>query len=847
MLLHWRSLFRRRRFESEMDGEFAFHLESRTADLVRAGLSPAEAARRARLEFGADGRYREECREAHRVHWLDETRRNIVYSLRTLRKSPGFSLAAILSLALGIGVNTFVFSVVDSLLLRPLPIQEPEQVVFVETPTGPSHSFPNYREFRDNNSSFEGLAGYRIAPMGFESNGVPSRVWGYLATGNYFDLMGVKPLIGRFFHQSDDVQRGASPYAVLSYNCWQARFGGNPGVVGSIVRINGLSYNVLGVAPKGFHGTELFYWPEVWVPMMMEPLIEPGNDWLDNRYNWNTWIVGRIKNGMTRSQAIADLNRTASSLAKRYPDNDEGLQIKLAAPGLVGSAMRGPVRAFAGGVLLLATLVLLTACSNLAGLTLARATDRQREVAIRYSIGAGRSRIIRQFLTESVVLALLGGAAGCALAGLLSGLVSQWHAPMDFPVQFDIHADWRVFGFAFLISLLTGIIFGIAPAIHSSRADLSGLLKGGSGVLVPKTGYRFALRDLLVAIEVAFCFVLVFGCILSLRALQRALTLPLGFQSQNVITVAFDLGLAGYSPDQGRQFQRRVMDSLQSIPGVESAAYANTLPLSIDQSNTRVESVEHPSQARGRNQSTATHYDVSPGLLHTLGIPLLAGRDFDAHDTERAPTVAIVNEAFADQIMQTANPIGKTFRYGPGSDPIRIIGVVADGKYVSLTEAPRPALFRCGLQRYDSTTTIVVKSSVPASAMVEQIRKQIASLDPRLPLYGTGTLTEMLGFALFPMHAAAIALSAFGLLALILAVTGIHGLVSYAVARRTRELGIRIALGAGSSEVLRLVLGKLSWLVVAGVVVGVALSLALGRALAALVFGASRETRFFFC
>ena len=837
--LHWRSLFRRHRFESEMDGEFAFHREARTADLIRSGLAPEEASRQARLEFGTTASYLEQCREAHRIHWFDEAHRNIQYSLRTLRKSPTFSMAAILSLALGIGANTFVFSVIDSVLLRPLPIDHPEQVVFVETRTGSSHSFPNYREFRDDNQSFQGLAGYRTAPVSLEHSGVPTRTWAYIATGNYFDLLGIQPLLGRFFHQSDDLSKGASPYAVISYNSWKTRFGGNPNIAGAKVHINGLAYTILGVAPRGFHGTEIFYWPEVWVPMMMQPQIEPGNDWLDNRYTWDTLIIGRLKPGVSGSQAVADLNRTAATLAQRYPDVDGGLQIKLAEPGLIGSTMRGPVQAFTAGVLLLAALVLLTACSNLAGLSLARATDRQREVAIRFSIGAGRTRIVCQLLTESVVLALCGGAAGCGVAAILSKLVSQWHAPMDIPVQFDIHSDWRVFIFALAVSLLTGFLFGLAPALHSSRADLTGLLKGGTGVAVLRTRYRFALRDLLVAAEVAFCFVLLFGCILSLRGLQRALTLPLGFESQNVATAASELGLAGYTPAQGQQFQQRVLDSIRSLPGVVSVAYANSVPLSIDQSSTRVESVDRPSAQKGRNQASATIYDASPGFLGTLGIPLLSGRDFDQHDNEHAPAVAIVNRAFVQQIMQVGDATGKTFHYGPGSPPIRIVGVVADGKYVTLTESPRPALFRCALQHYNSTTTFVVKSSLPATAMVEQIRKRIAALDPRLPIYGAGGLSDMLGFALFPMHAAAIALSAFGLLALILAVTGIHGLVAYAVARRTREIGIRIALGARSSEVLRLVLGRLAWLVLAGIVLGLVLSLSAGPALAYVIFGTS--------
>jgi macrolide transport system ATP-binding/permease protein len=322
-LLHWRSLFRRRRFEANMEDEFAFHREALTNDLIAEGVPPAQARRRAQLEFGGDERYREECREAHRIHWFDEMSADVRFGFRTLRKAPVFSATAILSLALGIGANAFVFSVFNSLLLKPLPIEDAARVKFVETTSGASHAFPNYRDFRDNNSTFTGLVGYRIAPMSLERSGNPERIWGLLATGNYFDVLGVKPLLGRFFHPEEDRKPGASPYAVLSFPAWQARFAGDPGIVGQTVHINGLSYTILGVAPNGFHGTELFFWPEVWVPMMMEPQIERGNAWLDNRYTWNTWVVGRLRPNVSSGQATEDLNRIAADLARLYPDPDK--------------------------------------------------------------------------------------------------------------------------------------------------------------------------------------------------------------------------------------------------------------------------------------------------------------------------------------------------------------------------------------------------------------------------------------------------------------------------------------------------------------------------------------------
>jgi macrolide transport system ATP-binding/permease protein len=468
-----------RAFEDDMASEFEFHVEARTTDLMHSGLSEQAARRAARLEFGSGQGYREECRSSLRLNWLDECRRNIQVGARLLRKSPGFSSAAILSLALGIGANTLVFSVLNSLLLQPLPIENPKQVVFVEARGGSTYSFPAYRDMRDQNSTFAGLAGYRISPMNMELGGNATRTWGYLATGNYFDVLGVRPAAGRFFHQADDVRAGASPFAVLSYESWQMRFGGDRRIVGQTVKIDGMPFTVLGVAPNGFHGTELFYWPELWVPMMMEPQIERGNPWLDNRYTWNTLVLGRLKAGVSAGTASADLNKIAKLLGKRYPVSDAGVQVRLAQPGLMGSALRGPVRAFAAGVFTLATLVLLTACVNLAGLMLARAADRQREMAIRLSIGAGRARIVLQSITESMLLAVVGGLAGCVLATVLSRMLSQWRAPLDFPAQFDVSPRWPVFAFALLISVATGALFGLGPALKLSRADVNGVLKGG--------------------------------------------------------------------------------------------------------------------------------------------------------------------------------------------------------------------------------------------------------------------------------------------------------------------------------------------------------------------------------
>ena len=768
---------------------------------------------------------------------LEKLSQDLRYALRMLRRNPGFTAVAVLSLALGIGANTLVFSVVNALLIRTLPVERPGQLVFLANKSFNTQSFPNYRDLRDRNKTFAGLIGYRLAPMELESSNGATRIWGLLATGNYFDELGVRPVMGRFFRQADDLIPRASPYAVLSYNSWRGRFGGDPGIIGKSIRINRLPYTVLGVAPPEFHGTELWYWPDVWVPMMMEPLIEnyPDNGSLDNRGTWDTWVLGRLKPGVSSGQALADLNTIAAQLAREYPSNNEGLSFKLAKPGLAGDYIGGPAKAFTLGVLGLAALVLLAACANLASLLTARASDRQREIAIRLSIGARRARVVRQVLTETLVLALAGGGAGYALAFLLSEALSRTHAPMDIPVQFNVDPDWRVFVFAFGISIAAGVLFGCVPAWRTSKTDANAVLKGSAteGRL-----RRLAFRDVLVVLQVALCFVLVAACLISLRGLQQSLKMRLGFDPEGVSVVAYDLGLAGYSDEKGRAFDQRALEAVRQLPGVRSAAYSNSVPLSIDQSNTSVFPGDNPAP-RPSDSVSAHYYEVSPGYFETLGTKLLAGRDFTWHDDDHSPRVAIVNAAFGRQVLHSESPIGKQFRQGTKGALVEIIGVVEDGKYVSPTESEEPALFWPILQNYNGTTTLEVRSSIPAAVVVREMREAVTRLDPELPLYGTGSLDQMLGFAFFPTHAAAVALSAFGLLAIMLAVTGIHGLVSYAVARRVREIGIRMAVGARPSQVLRLVLGRITVLLAIGSLIGLALALAAGQVLASIVYGAS--------
>jgi predicted permease len=829
---------RKNTVEQALDDELQASVELLTEEKMKEGQSRSDARRRALLEVGGVEQVKEQVRAIRAGRFLEDLARDVRFAFRTLAKSPGFTAVAVLSLALGIGANALVFSVVNALLLRPLPVEHPERLVFIANESFNSQSFPNYRDLRDRNKTFAGLVGYRLAPMEVESVSGATRIWGLLATGNYFDVLGVHPLMGRFFHQADDLHPGASPYAILSYNSWRGRFGADSGIVGRTVRINRMSYTVLGVAPPDFHGTELWYRPEIWVPIMMEPQIEnySGSGWLEDRGTWNTWVLGRLSPGTTSPQALANLNAIAGELAHEFPENNEGLQFKLTKPGLAGNYLRDPARAFTLGVLGLAALVLLAACANLASLLTARTTDRQRELAIRLAIGAGRGRVIRQVLTEALMLSVAGGGAGFALAWFLSRALSRWRAPLDFPVQFNVDPDWRVFCFAWAASILAGVLFASIPAWRASKTDPNAALKGAAPSWGPR---RLAFRDVLLAFQVALCFVLVSGCLLSLRGLQQALRMRLGFEPQHVSVAAFDWGLAGYSEERGRAFQQRALEAVRQLPGVESAAYSNSLPLSIDQSHTSVFPADR-ADLRPSDRIGVTYYEVSPGFFATLGTKLLAGRDFGWHDDVKSPHVAIVNLAFGKRVLHAENPVGGHFRHGAvKGDLIEVIGVVEDGKYGSLTEAQEPVVFWPILQRYDTTTTIEVKSSLPATRMLGEIRGAIATLDPELPLYGVGSLTQMLGFAFFPTHAAAIALSAFGVLAIMLAATGIHGLVAYAVSRRVHEIGIRVALGARPREVLRLVLGKIVALVAVGSAFGLLLALAAGQVLASIVYQGS--------
>jgi predicted permease len=725
--------------------------------------------------------------------------------------------------------------------LRSIPVPHPEELFSINSKVlkseFPVESYPNYLDTRDRiGAAATGLAAYRIDGMNFSRGGDNSRVWGYLVTGNYFDMLGIHPLRGRVLHPDDDRMRSASPVAVITYAFWQRRFGGAADALGAVVKLNGLDYTIVGITPQGFQGTELIYTPEIFVPMSMEPQIEPGQSDLDVRGNFNYFVVGRVRPGATLAQVNVLLAGISDQLAREYPNDNAGMNIYASPAGLFGNMFRGTIRTFAAVLSAVAGLVLLIACVNLASLLLARAADRRKDTAVRLALGASRSHLIRQLMTESLVLSILGGAAGLLLAQWMVSLFAAWKPPVDVPVIPAFSIDLRVMLFAGGVSIVTGILFGLAPALQSASPQLAPALKNEA---VAERLRKFQMRDVLIAAQVALSVLLLVGSVLVVRSLQNALTVPLGFDPQHVAMVQFDLGLQGYDETRGRDFEKRILERVKSLPGAESAAIIDSVPLTLNWSNSGIV-IEGKPVPRAADTPLAARHHVTPGYFKTAHTRLIAGRDFDERDKKGATETAVVNEAFVKQLLPGENPIGKRFAHNARGGRYRtIIGVVEDGKYRSLGEAPMPAVFESIDQEYSSNPTIVVRSPMPEDQMTSMLRATVREMDSTITLTTAGSWTSQLGLALFPARISAIVLGAFGLLAVVLAATGVYGITAYAVARRTREIGIRMALGAKPREVVGVVMSHTALLLGAGAVIGLALAYFGTHAMSSILYGVS--------
>jgi predicted permease len=768
---------------------------------------------------------------------MSDILQDLRYALRQLYKSPAFALTALLTLAIGIGANVVVFGVVNSLLLDPLPVPHPERIYAVQHREAGdlNSSYPDYVDVRDRNTVFDGLAAIRVPRIGLEAANVAEPVWGYEVSGNYFDTLGIRPLLGRLLSPEDEHGKQANDVVVLSYASWKSRFDGDPNIVGRTVHVNKHPYTVIGVTPPSFHGTEKFFWPEVWLPLLNEAQIE-GYNWINNRNDINAWVVGRLKAGVTRAQAEDNLNSIAKQLAHEHPDSDEHLNYRLSRPGFLGDLLGGPVRGFMFGVMLLAALVLLAACTNLGGLLASRTSDRGRELAIRVAMGSSRTRILRQLLVESVVLAVSGGLAALLVSDFLLHLLSQWRPMAGFPILFLVHPDAKLYGFAFLVSIVTGLIFGCMPIRQIWRTDPNHVLRSGTGT--PGASRRLALRDVLLGVQIAVCCLLVTACLVSLRGLQHAVKMPLGFNPGGVTLANFDLHLADYSDSEIPKMQQRLLEAVSHLPGVTMAAFGNSTPLALDQSSTSVFDASLPNIRDAKPRLHPTYYQVSPGYFNATQTRMLAGRDFTWHDDKGAPNVVIVNAQLARQLFGTENAVGRRIRAN-GEHPWEIVAVVEDGKYETLTEDPRPAIFYPIQQSQNTSMTLIVRSPLPSAQMIPAIHGAIVAIDRSIPIFTLSSWQDSLSMVMFPAVAATVALSVFGAIAIVLAVTGLFGLATYTVSKRLRELGIRIALGAQQAQVLRAVLTRTVLLLAIGSVSGLMLGVAASKVLASIVYHAS--------
>lgn len=841
-----RSFFHRSPKNAEMEEELRSHIQHRADDLKRSGLPQAEAERRARVEFGGYEHYRQESYEATGHHVFERLMQDVRFGLRVLGKSPGFTTVAVITLALAIGANAIVFSMLNALVLRPLNVPEGRNLYAIEQGREhhwPTQSYPDYKDMRDRNSSFDGMYLYTMAPVGLDTDGNPLKTWLYETSGNYFDVLGIRPYLGRFFHASDEHGPNSAPYVVLSYAYWRSHFQGNASVVGRTVQLNKYPYTILGVAPPSFRGTVLFFAPEMWAPLVNQQQIEGWSD-LNTRGTRSWYAEGRLKPGVSAARANADLNAIGASLAKTYPKDDDQLSFYLTRPGLMGDILGGPVHAFLGGLMLLAGLILLAACANLGSLFAARAADRSREVALRLALGSSRRRILRQLLTEAMMLSLLGGAVGLAGAVALLRVLSTWQPFPRLPINVPVHPDAWTYVVALLLAVVSGLLFGIVPVRQVMRANPYEVIKAGA---MTGTGTRrLTLRDVLLAIQIAICAFLVTSSLVAVRGLMRAMHSDFGFVPQNALVVNTDLDMAHYSGDQVAVMQRRMLDAVKDLPGVAAAAYADVIPL---QAYTDIRGVfrDATTDFRSSNEVTeADTYNISPGYFRAAETAMLSGRDLTWDDKKGSPAVAVVNQEFARKFFGSIQrAIGNYFKTGDGIR-IKVVGVVEGGKYMTLTEEPKAAMFLPILQSPSSATFVVIRTNGDAGPIAQRVDAALHDLDAGLPLT-ISTWNEELDGALFASRMATVSLGVLGLLGAMLAMTGIFGMAAYSVSRRMRELGIRIALGAQRREVLGAALGRAFRLLAFGSVAGLVLGLPATKVLAFIVYQASPRDPLVLC
>lgn len=829
-----RNVFSFRRKDEDLDQEINSHLEMLTDENIRAGMPAREARRAALIELGGAEQVKEQVREVRIGNWLHSVVSDSRYGLRQLRKNPGFTAAAVVTVALAISANAVVFSVWNAMILRPLDVPQAQSLYGLERRGSDGfESYPDYVDLRDQNRSFQSLAAYNITQVGLDTGENASRNWVYEVSGNYFDSLGIQPYLGRLIHPFDEHRPNSAPSIVLTYMFWHTRFQDDRGIVGRVVQVNKHPFTIVGVTPPGFRGSLLFFSPAFFVP-----IVNPYQDANALRARGSRWIfevLGHLKEGVAPQQAAADLDSIGFYLEKNYPKDDGQISFVLVRPSLYGDYAGRPVRAFLAGLMLLAGLILLAACANLGSLFAARTADRSREVALRLALGAGRRRVLRQLFTEALLIALIGGAAGLlGSVWLLRGL-SAWQPFSRYPVHMVVDPDAHVYGVALLLTLASGFLFGAVPVRQILRTDPYQIVKAGS---IVGAGRRTALRDTLVVAQIAICAVLVTSSMVAVRGLVRSLHSKFGFEPRNAVLVSTDLNMAGYSGDNMSAMQKRMIDAVEAIPGVASVGLIGEPPLRECCNTSTVFTGQATDLRDSKAAAKALIYNISPEYFEAAGTALLSGRTLSWHDDKSGPRVAVVNREFASKVFGSpTNAVGEYYKMADGT-PVQVVGIAEDGKYNSLTEDPQAAMFLPILQSPTSGTSLVVRSNGDPGQLVTAIRSSLRELDTGLPLY-VAPWNKELDTALFPSRMATIALGVMGVIGAMLTITGIFGMAAYSVGKRLRELGIRIALGAQRKEVLQAALGRALKLLALGSAAGLLLGVLASRLLAFIVYQAT--------
>jgi len=826
------------RKKSELDAEIEAHIRLAVDDRVARGEDASAARRCVERELGNVVLVKDVTREAWGWVWLERLLQDLKCALRQLRKAPGFAVTLVFVLALGIGANTTIFSFVNALLLRPPAAAGAAHLVELMLRNAKNSgiesylplSYSSYIYYRDHNQTFSGMLAFDgdPLPVSWSNGGYGQQMHGQLVSGSFFGVLGVAPLLGRDFLPEEDGVPGKHPVIVVSHSFWQQQLGADRAAIGRTLVLNGTTFTIVGVAPANFTGILIGDQPDFWTPLAMTTAIRRDTHYLESRDSFWLFAVGRMKPGVIRTQVQADLDVLSAALAQDDPKNQKNLSAAIFPVQLVPGPYRGYVAAFTGILMVVVGLVLLIACANAANLLLARAVTRRHELAVRSALGASRGRLVCQALTESVMLSLISGAFGLLIAfwtvPLLLGL-----KPASIPVSIDASFDWRVFCFAFLLSVLAGVAFGIVPALRSPRRDLVPALRDEVRMASPRRAW---LRDSLVIAQITVCLVLLIGAGLCVRSLLNARSIDPGFNTHDLVLAQLDPGSMGYTEAQNREFYKQLLDRVGALPGVRSASITNYLPLGTTRLSQGI-SVDGYQPPPGQKEFEVQTMFVRPEFFQTMGIAILGGRDFTLRDNDSAIHGVVINEAMARRFWPGRNAIGQHFK--SDNETLEVIGMVRTGKYQSLSEEPQSFLYR--LLDSSMRATLVVRTWGDEGAVLRSIRKEVRTIDPNVVPIDMETISQYMALPLFPAHTTGVLLSAFGATALLLAIAGLYGVISYSVSQRTHEIGLRMALGADQGTVLRLILQQGARLTLVGIGAGLLLSLAATRVLSSLLYG----------